>query len=88
MMFRADQKDAHHMPRPYGCSAREEWQADAMQQAAVAPVLTKVQLLFSHLALLTSTLHVEKKLHPKVQVRLILVAWHRRDQWMKLPQNF
>ena len=59
-MFRADQKDAHHMPRPYGCSAREEWQADAMQQAAVAPVLTKVQLLFSHLALLTSTLHVEK----------------------------
>jgi hypothetical protein len=61
MVFRADQEDARRMPRPDGYLAREECQADAMQQASVAPVLRmKIQLLFSQIAFLTSALHVEK----------------------------
>jgi hypothetical protein len=59
--FRADQKDARHMRRPDGCSAREEWQAYAVQQAPVTPVLRmKVLFLSSQLPFLTYTLHVEK----------------------------
>ena len=58
VVFRTDQKD---MPRPDRCPAREEWYADAVQVAAVTPVLRmKVLLLFSQLALLTPTLCVEK----------------------------
>lgn len=61
VIFRADQKVAHQMPRPDGCLAREERRADAVQQAAVAPVLRmKVLFLSSHPAFLTYTLHVEK----------------------------
>ena len=61
MVFGADQKDARQMPRTDSRSAREEWQADAVQVAAVTPVLRmKVLLLFSQLALLTPTLRVEK----------------------------
>ena len=61
MVFGADQKDARHMPRADGCLVGEEGQANAVQQAEVAPVLRmKVLFLSSQLAHLTQTLHVEK----------------------------
>jgi hypothetical protein len=61
VIFRADQKDARHMPTPGGCLAREERQADVVQETAVAPVVRmKVLFLSSHLAFLTYTLRVEK----------------------------
>ena len=61
MVLRADEKDARHTPRPDGCSAREEGQPDAVQQAAVAPVLRmKVLFLSSQIPFLIQTLHVEK----------------------------
>jgi hypothetical protein len=60
MVFSADQEDAHHLPRADG-AAGEEPQANAVQQAAVAPVLRmEVLFLTLQLAFLTQTLHVKK----------------------------
>jgi hypothetical protein len=59
-VLRADEEDVRHMPRADG-PAGEEWQANAVQQAAVAPVLRmEVLFLSSQPAFLTQTLHVKK----------------------------